>query len=154
MFGDLMANNLLEAVVEFLQTVMADELDATSITPKVFSDYIIESTAPYVVIADISETYSFQSGSPPTFLADGVMPITFFATTKAQAMALGRSCVLHFLQEEDAGDPFLVFSGGYIEEFRPGNGSSATISDISVGQPTIFAWTVQFHYKEQFSTIS
>lgn len=148
-----MSVNLIDAIVTYLRSAMAIELGDTPTVPRVFSDYAGDIPTPYGVVTDASETYEFQSGNPITYIADGTIQVIFFGTTKSQVLALGRSCILNIMQSELAGDAGFELTTGRLLELRPGMASSQVVTEITVGQPTVFARTVVFHYKEQFPVI-
>ena len=147
------AANLIDAVVAYLRSSMATELGDTVSTPKVFNTYAASVAYPYATVFNPQETYEFQSGSPPTYIADGQMIVTFYATSDTQAQALARSCIIHFMAEESGGDGDLQFSTGTSLEFRPQSSQSFPIMDEGVQSPTCFARAVTFHFREQFPTV-
>lgn len=148
-----MADTLVDAVVSYIRASMALELGDTSATPKAFNTYAAAVSYPYAVIFNPQEAYDFQSGTPPTYIADGLMLITFYSESGTEALRLAQACVLHFLAEEDAGDGAMMIMGVPILEFRPSQAASIGLTDEGTGQPTVFARTVTFHYRQQFPTV-
>lgn len=147
-----MAENLLEAFVAFIEPAMAEALSSTPETPKVWTDYAGEVDYPYAVVTDGNEAYAFQSGNPATYICDGVLQVAFYATSKAEARQLARSCIVAVLNQDFASDNLIVFDDGILLELRPAGAFSQVITDTATNQASAFARVVNFQFKEQFPT--
>lgn len=146
------AVDIVAAVVAYLQGTMVGSLGATATSPQVWSDYAPDGVPyPYAVATEGPEAYSYQSTDPETghrvdCLADGTIQVAFYATSKAQARALGREAVLKLSDSQAQ----LVASDGAVLSIFPLRAESAVLGAEATSAPAAFVRIVTFQYKQEF----
>lgn len=150
--------DIVAAVVSFLQEAMGQSLASSTGYAQAYSDYAPQAnpdgstvSQPYAVVVEGPETYSAQADNPATGyylsnIAVGAVDVAFYATTKAQARALGRASV-RLLSDTQVQ---LFAQDGRVITVLPVRAISTSIQAEGVAQPTVFLRVVTFQYAQQF----
>ncbi len=141
-----LAPDLLGAIADLINSVMAIPLGATAASPKAFSSYATAIDYPYAIITNPSETYEYQSPDSVGvigMLADGQIEVSFYATTLVESRTLGRLAALKLADQD------VLFLDGQLLEFRPMMSATTVLYEEGVAVPAVFVRTVTFHYREQ-----
>lgn len=151
-----MEPDILAALAAYLQGVMGLSLLSSSGYPQVYSDFAPQGNPdgspvaqPYAVVTDGPESYTASSGVNPGMvdvIADGVLQVAFYCTTKAEARSLGITAV-RLLTDTRV---YLGTGDARFMTLLPTQAVSVPLVTEGVQQPTAFARVVTVNYKQEF----
>lgn len=141
-------NDLIDAVIQQLQTTCGTQFGDTAATPKIFADYAGQAALPYAVITELGQNVTYFSKGASGFptLEDGQFQVAVFSSVSRHDARRLADAVAFALTDAD-----LMFNGGTLKMLRPVTSNMIPTPDVGPGSPTVFQSVIVFAYQIQGS---
>lgn len=145
--------DIVAAAIAYIQQSMSGSLGVTPTNPAVWEKYSPGISLPYCVVTrGPDETYKYMSNDPAlagyydSYTTDGILFVSFVATTDAQLQSLVRQCLAMLVDTKAT----LIPVDGPVLYLRPESSHDIPMTDVGPGSPTQFKRTMVVRYAQEF----